>query len=217
MKKLLIFDLDGTLLNTLTDLTNSVNFALRSFHIEEKSEEYVRKAIGNGVAKLIARCIDNGEDNPEYLNILSCFRNHYKDHYLDNTVPYNNMEEVLIELKNHGYILAVVSNKIDEITKHLINHHFPNIFSIIQGDTKSLNKKPHPDMVNHVLNELKINREDACYIGDTNVDYETAMNSKMDVLLVTYGYRTKEEMKEYKISAPSVDSVLEISHYFISK
>lgn len=217
MKKLLIFDLDGTLLNTLTDLTNSVNFALRSFDMEEKSKEFVRKAIGNGVAKLIARCIDNGEDNPKYFDILSCFRNHYKDHHLDNTVPYFNMEEVLRELKDYGYLLAVVSNKIDVITKNLINHYFPNTFSIIQGDTKTLNKKPHPDMVNHVLKELKIDKEDTCYIGDTNVDYETAINSGIDVLLVTYGYRTKEEMKEYKYSAPSVDSVKEISHYFISK
>ena len=215
MKKLLIFDLDGTLLNTLTDLTNSVNFALSKFGIEQKSEEYVRRAIGNGVAVLIARCIENGKDNPNYEEILKTFRNHYFSHYLDNTIPYKGMENALFLLKNHGYLLAVVSNKIDAITKDLITHFFPNMFSIIQGDTKELNKKPHPDMVNFVLKTLKIDREDAIYIGDTNVDYETAVNSKMDVLLVTYGYRTKEEMEEYNITAPRVNSVDEIIHYFI--
>ena len=215
MKKLLIFDLDGTLLDTLTDLTNSVNFALKQFGYEQKSKEYVRKAIGNGVAILISRCIDGGKDNPEYPNVLDCFRNHYKEHYLDNTVPYPGMKGLLIMLKHHHYSLAVVSNKIDAITKNLINHFYPNIFDYIQGDVKELRKKPHPDMVNHVMKELHRRKKSVCYIGDTNVDYETAINAGIDVILVTYGYRTKEEMREYNIHCEMVDSVQEISHYFI--
>ena len=215
MKKLLIFDLDGTLLDTLSDLANSVNFALEEYHLEKKSKEYVRKSIGNGVAMLIARCIPNGLDNPMYQEILATFRNHYFSHYLDNTVPYKGIEITLQKLKENGYLLAVVSNKIDRITKDLIVHFFPGVFEVIQGDTSTLNKKPHPDMVNHVLETLNVDRKDACYIGDTNVDYETACNSKMDVLLVTYGYRTREEMKEYNITAPYVDSPLEIANYFI--
>ena len=217
MKKLLIFDLDGTLLNTLADLTNSVNFSMEKYHLEKKSQEYVRKAIGNGVFILIARCIPNGVDNPKHKEILDCFRNHYFSHYLDNTVPYDGMVDTLNKIKEAGYKLAVVSNKIDRVTKDLINHFFPGIFLVAQGDISSLNKKPHPDMVNHVLGELKIDRKDACYIGDTNVDYETATNAKMDVLLVTYGYRTKEEMESYNISAPSVETPQGIANYFIKQ
>ena len=217
MKKLLIFDLDGTLLDTLMDLTNSVNFALKQFGYKEKSKEFVRKAIGNGVAILIARCIENGKDNSNYQNVLNCFRSHYKEHYFDNTIPYDGMKDLLIALKSKRFSLAVVSNKIDFIAKSLINHFFPNIFDYVQGDVSELKKKPHPDMVNHVLKELHRRRQSVCYIGDTNVDYETAVHAKMDVLLVTYGYRAKEEMKEYNISAPMVDSVKEIGHYFISK
>ncbi|MBO4668329.1 MAG: HAD family hydrolase, partial [Bacilli bacterium] len=159
---------------------------------------------------------ENGKDNSNYQDVLDCFRNHYKDHYLDNTVPYAGMKGLLIMLKHH-YSLAVVSNKIDFITKKLINHFFPNLFDYIQGDIKELKKKPHPDMVNHVMKELHRRRKSVCYIGDTNVDYETAMNARIDVLLVTYGYRTKEEMKEYNINAPTVDSIDGISHYFIQK
>ena len=217
MKKLIIFDLDGTLLDTLTDLTNSVDFALKQFGYEQKSKEYVRKAIGNGVAVLISRCIDGGKENPYYQNVLDCFKKHYEEHYLDNTVPYGGMKGLLITLKSNHYSLAVVSNKIDFITKNLINHFYPNLFDYIQGDVKELKKKPHPDMVNRVLKELHHRRSSACYIGDTNVDYETAVNAKMDVVLVTYGYRTKEELKEYNINAPIVDSVHKISHYFIQK
>lgn len=217
MKKLLIFDLDGTLLNTLDDLANAVNHALTVFGYENKSKEFVRKAIGNGVAVLISRCIENGMDNPNYKDVLSTFRKHYFSHYLDNTIPYENMLHTLTNLKKHGYKLAVVSNKIHEVTSNLITHYFPGIFDMIQGDVPTLNKKPNPDMVNRVLNELKIGNDEACYIGDTNVDYETAKNSNIDVLLVTYGYRTKEEMKEYHFDCPTVDSVLDIEHYFIRK
>lgn len=214
MKKLLIFDLDGTLLDTLSDLANSVNFALEEYHLEKKSREYVRKSIGNGVSMLVARCIPDGLDNPKHKEILATFRNYYSEHYLDNTVPYKGIKETLLKLKENGYILTVVSNKIDRITNDLISHFFPNMFEVIQGDTPTLNKKPHPDMVNHVLSKTGISKKDACYIGDTNVDYETAVNSKLDVLLVTYGYRTKEEMEEYKIDAPRVDSPEEILEFF---
>lgn len=214
MKKLLIFDLDGTLLDTLSDLANAVNFALEEYHLEKKSKEYVRKSIGNGVSMLIARCIPDGLDNPKHEDILATFRHYYFDHYLDNTIPYKGMKDTLIKLKEYGYQLAVVSNKIDRITKDLITHFFPDVFDAIQGDMSSLKKKPHPDMVNHVLETLRVDRKDACYIGDTNVDYETAINSKLDVLLVTYGYRTKEEMEEYHIIAPRVDSPKEILEYF---
>ena len=214
MKKLLIFDLDGTLLNTLRDLSSAVNYALETFCYEKKSEEHVRKSIGNGVAVLISRCLPNGFDNPHYEEVLKTFRNYYSNHYLDNTLPYENMGDTLLNLKKKGYLLAVVSNKINAISNDLINHFFPNIFSIVQGDTKEMKKKPDAEMGNHVLDVLKIDRKDAIYIGDTNVDYETAINSKMDVLLVTYGFRNQEEMDVYNINCERVDSVEELYRFF---
>ena len=124
------------------------------------------------------------------------------------------MGDTLLNLKKKGYLLAVVSNKINAISNDLINHFFPNVFSIVQGDTKEMKKKPDPEMVNHVLDVLKIDRKDAVYIGDTNVDYETAVNSNMDVLLVTYGFRNKKEMDSYNITCDRVNTVEEIYQYF---
>lgn len=213
MKKLLIFDLDGTLLNTLQDLANAVNYALESFHYETKSLEHVRKSIGNGVAILISRCIENGFENPHYDEVLKTFRNYYSNHYLDNTLPYKNMRDTLLKLKENGYLLAVVTNKINSISNDLINHFFPGIFSIVQGDVKEMKKKPDREMVDYVLKNLGIKKEEALYIGDTNVDYETAKNAEMDALLVTYGFRNHQEMDSYHIKCDRIDSIEEILDY----
>ena len=216
-KKLLIFDLDGTLFDTLGDLTEAVNVGLTSCHKETVTIEHVRKAIGNGVETLIARCLENGRDNPDYQEVLTNFRKYYRANYMVYTKPYENMEKTLQNLIKNGYILACVTNKIDEVAKDIINHFFPHLFAYIQGDCKEFKKKPSPDMVNHVLEQLHINKEDAIYIGDTNVDYETAVNSGLDVLLVTYGYRIKEEMEQYHYNCPKVDTSEQIEHYFLKE
>ena len=213
MIKLLIFDLDGTLLNTLEDLADSVNHALREFHYEEKDLEYVRKAIGNGVRVLVSRCLPDGFDNKDYNDILNSFREYYKKNYVVHTKEYGNMSKSLQILSKH-YQLAVVTNKLDYIAKDLIDFFFYGLFSYVQGDVDYLNKKPHPDMVNHVLETLKVDRKEAFYIGDTNVDYETAKNAGVKVLLVTYGYRTKKELREYNFPCDTVDSPSEICRYF---
>ena len=214
MKKLLIFDLDGTLLNTLEDLTNAVNYGLNYYNYPSKDLEYVRKAIGNGVQILISRCLPNGFENPDYEKVLDKFKNHYSEHYYENTYPYENMGKTLSKLKDFGYKLAVVTNKVDFIAKDIISHFYPGIFDVVIGDQEGLRKKPYPDMVNKAKSMFGFKDEEITYIGDTNVDYETAKNSNIDILLVTYGFRTRDEMKEYHLEADKVDTVEQIFEYF---
>ena len=195
MKKLVIFYFDGTLIDTLEDLKNAVNHALIAQNLPKKSKEHIRISIGNGVNKLVARCLENGEENPIYLTVLNDFRKYYSEHSLDNTFPYPGIDKVLKDLKENNYLLAVCTNKVDSIAKDIMNKYFPNIFDYIQGDVDFLKKKPAKDMVEHILNKLNITKEECVYVGDTNVDEETALNSGVDYIIVNYGYRTIEELK----------------------
>ena len=195
MKKLIIFDLDGTLLDTLVDLQKAVNFSLSHFNYPLRSLEQVRKDIGNGVAKLIERSIPQGILNENYQKCLDIFKKSYRENYDNFTHAYDGMVTTVQELLNEGYLVTVATNKIIDVAKILLDHHYPNLFDFIQGDAVGVHKKPHPDMINNILNHYKLNKEDALYIGDTNVDEETALNASVDYVLVTYGYRTIEEIK----------------------
>ena len=213
MKKVIIFDLDGTLLDTLNDLRNSVNFSLSHFSYPRRSLEQVRKDIGNGVAKLIERSIPNGLGNDNYQKCLELFKEHYRKHYDINTIPYEGMPEVIQRLKDNGYIVTVATNKIVDIAKILLDHHYPNLFDYIQGDAVGVEKKPHPCMVNNIIEHYHVSKNDVLYVGDTNVDEETALNSKVDYLLVTYGYRTIEEIKDSCQTKNLVNSPEEVYQY----
>ena len=214
MKKLIIFDLDGTLLDTLTDLQNSVNFALSQYGFPLKSREDVRKAIGNGVAKLMERCTPKGTANPHYFDCFERCKKHYSEHYSDATFPYEDMPFVVNELKKLGYKTAVATNKIDKLAKELIEYHYPNAFDYVLGDIDGVPKKPNPDMINNIISHFNIDKSEVIYIGDTNVDEETALNSGLDYVLVSYGYRTLEEIKKTCIGRTILSSPLEVLHYF---
>lgn len=217
MKKLLIFDLDGTLVNTLVDLKNAVNVALLAKNYPERSLEQIRKAIGNGVAKLVARSIPNGTDNPDYESTLADFRKYYSKHSLDYTKPYPGVYEALINLKKQGYIIAVATNKLTDIARPLLNDFFPDIFDYIQGDEPGMDRKPTPMMIETLCQKFNVDKSEAFYIGDTNVDMETAENSKVDYVLVTYGFRTKEELKEQCPNRDTIDSIDELEKYLKSR
>lgn len=206
-KKLLIFDLDGTLIDTLKDLNNAVNYAINKYCYPLRSIEQTRNDIGNGVAVLVAKSIPLGMDNPNYQEILKDFRSFYIKHYFENSFPYPGVKDCLQSLKNKGYLHAVVSNKFDEGAKKLVNLYFPNIFSTIQGQIPELRAKPYPDLVNKVVNELKVDKKDCLYIGDTEVDYQTAINSGIDVFIETYGYRNKKQLLELIDSSLIIDSL----------
>ena len=209
-KKLIIFDLDGTLFDTVKDLNKAVNYALSQFGFEQRTILQTRNDIGNGVAVLIARSIPNGRENTHYDECLSVFKAYYREHYFDLSLPYNGVIETLLELKKRDYTLAVVSNKFNEGANKMIKHFFKDIFVIIQGENPPLRTKPSSDMVDYVLNKLDIKREQALYVGDTEVDYQTAINSSLDVVLVSYGYRTREQLEEKIKNASIIDAPNEL-------
>ena len=213
MKKVLIFDLDGTLIDTLKDLQKAVNFALSFYDYPERSLEQVRKDIGNGVAKLMERSIPNGLLNVNYSECLEKFKQYYRRNYNVFTTPYDGVKETLLLLQKEGYIITVATNKIIDVAKELLDTHYPGIFTYIQGDAQGVKKKPDPDMIKRIISHYKVSKKDVLYIGDTNVDEETALNANVDYVLVTYGYRTKEEIKRMCTCTTLIDKPNELLNY----
>lgn len=193
--KTVIFDLDGTILNTLEDLKNAVNYGLKSRNLPQKDLEFVRKAIGNGTQVLIKRCTPESISEKERQIVFNTFKSYYLDHYADNTRPYPGIVDLLKSLKGKCQ-LVVVSNKDDDLTKKLISQEFPGLFDIIQGSYFDKPKKPNPFLINKIIEEYNINKDDCLYVGDTNIDKESAENAGLNYLLVNYGYRTKEELEK---------------------
>lgn len=216
MKKVIIFDLDGTLLDTLSDLQKSVNFALSKFDYPLRSLEQVRKDIGNGVAKLIERSIPHGILNENYAKCLEIFKQNYRQHYDEDTHAYEGMNNTVKMLLKEGYKVTVATNKIIDVAKILLDHHYPHLFDFIQGDADNVKKKPDPNMINNIVDYYKVSKDEVLYIGDTNVDEETALNSEVDYVLVSYGYRTKEEIKKTCQCTTVLDTPEDVLNYILS-
>ena len=189
-----IFDLDGTLLDTLTDLAASVNYALRTHGMPEHSIDDVRRFVGNGVRKLMERAIPNGEANPVFEATFATFREHYMHHSLDTTRPYPGIPEALAELKAKGCRLAVVSNKMMAATVELCRHFFPDTIEVAIGEheAEGIRKKPAPDTVFAALRELGVDKSGAVYVGDSDVDVQTAANSGLPCISVLWGFRDRD-------------------------
>lgn len=194
--KTIIFDLDGTLLDTLVDLKNAVNHALNFYNLPKKDLEFVRKAIGNGTTVLIKRCTPSSLNDEERKRVFDVFKSYYLEHYADFTRPYRGIKELILNRFKSQVKFAVVSNKDNDLTNKIINKEFPNCFDIIQGSYLDHPKKPDPYLINKIIKENNIDKKDCLYIGDTNVDKESAMNAGLPYLLVNYGYRTKEELEK---------------------
>ena len=195
--KYIIFDLDGTILDTLDDLTNAVNYGLKCFNLPLKDKEFVRLAIGNGTKVLIKRCTQCDISDELRNQVFNEFKSYYFKHFTDYTNPYPGIYEMLLKLKDNDNIsLVVLSNKDDDLTKQLINKEFPRVFDIVQGSYIDRPRKPDPYLISKIFNENNINKEDCLYIGDTNVDKETAINGGVNYRLVNYGYRNKEELQK---------------------
>lgn len=189
--KTYIFDLDGTLLDTLNDLHSSCNYALRTHGMPERSVEEVRQFVGNGVKKLMERAIPDGLDNPLFEETLQTFRHHYLLHNLDTTLPYPGIMEMLQQLKAQGKRIAVVSNKFYAATQDLCKHFFGDTIQVAIGEREDIKKKPAPDTVLEALRQLQVTRQDAVYVGDSEVDVETARNSGIPCISVLWGFRSK--------------------------
>lgn len=199
----LIFDLDGTLLDTLQDLAISVNYALSYHSLPSHSIDEIRMMVGNGVEKLIRRAVPEDKSDITIQNVLTKFKQHYLEHSEDNTKPYTGIIEMLTELKANGYLCAVVSNKFDDATKHLCQKYFPDLIDIAVGENEAegIRKKPSPDMVDRVIEELNINRSQCVYIGDSDVDIMTASNSGIPCISVLWGFRTKDFLLKHGASS----------------
>ena len=204
-----IFDLDGTLLDTLGDLAASVNYALRTHGMPEHTIDDVRHFVGNGVRLLMERAIPDGEQNPDFEATFATFRQHYMEHSLDTTRPYEGISDALKALKAQGCRLAVVSNKMMAATQELCQHFFPDTIEVAIGENEAagIRKKPAPDTVYAALRMLNVGQKNAVYVGDSDVDVETAKNSGLPCISVLWGFRDKEFLIRHGaktfISAPS--------------
>ena len=187
-----IFDLDGTLLSTLNDLAASTNYALRWAGMPERSVEEIRMFVGNGVKLLMERAIPDGINNPKFEETYAKFREHYMEHNLDTTRPYDGIPELLRELKGRGKKLAIVSNKFYAATQELAKHFFPDTIEIAMGERDNIRKKPAPDTVLVALKQLNASKAGAVYIGDSDVDIMTAKNCELPCISVLWGFRDKE-------------------------
>ncbi len=192
-----IFDLDGTLLNTLNDLAASTNYALRWAGMAEHSVDDVRRFVGNGVKKLMERAIPDGLDNPKFDETYATFRKHYLEHSLDTTKPYSGIPEVLAELKRRGKKLAIVSNKFYAATQELARHFFPETIEVAIGERENIRKKPAPDTVLEAMRQLGVGKEGTVYIGDSDVDIDTARNVGVPCISVLWGFRDREFLIEH--------------------
>ena len=211
--KYLIFDLDGTILDTLQDLTNAVNYGLKCFNLPLKDREFVRLAIGNGTKVLIKRCTPCDISEEVRDQVFDNFKSYYFKHFTDNTKPYPGVLKMLLKLKEIPNLkLVVLSNKDDDLTKQLIQKEFIGVFDIVQGSYIDKPRKPDPYLINKILKENNIDKIDCLYIGDTNVDKETADSAGLTYRLVNYGYRNKEELEKMCPNDTTISTIDELYH-----
>lgn len=195
--KLFIFDLDGTILDTLDDLHDSVNYALSCADFPQRSLDDVRSFVGNGILKLVQRAVPEGTNDVDVDKVYAAFKDYYRQHCADKTKPYNGIVSALRKLKAEGYKLAVVSNKADFGVQILCKKYFDGLFEFAVGAKEGIRKKPYPDAVVEVLERMCVEKSEAVYIGDSDVDIETAKNAGLRCISVDWGFRSREFLLEH--------------------
>ena len=196
-----IFDLDGTLLNTLEDLADAVNFVMRSNEYPERTIEEVRCFVGNGIRRLMELAVPEGVSEETFENVFEQFKSYYTDHCQIKTRAYDGIMELLEKLYTAGVSMAIVSNKNHAAVCELNEIYFKKYIEVAIGQKDGIRKKPAPDTVLQALKELGKEKESAIYVGDSEVDFLTAQNTGMDCVLVTWGFRTTEELGVYEPTA----------------
>lgn len=193
-----IFDLDGTLLDTLDDLTDGVNHALDEYGFPRATREQIRARLGYGSARLIASSVPGGRDCPVYQQVFDCYFEYYRAHSADKTRPYPGILEMLAELKRLGVRCAIVSNKPHLATLDLAKEYFDGLVDSAVGDQPGVvERKPAPDTVWASMRELGGTKERSVYVGDSEVDIETAKNAGIDCISVAWGFRSREQLVSY--------------------
>lgn len=191
MKKMLIFDMDGTILYTLEDLMNSTNYALLEYGYPVRTLDEIRHFVGNGIHKLVERAVPEGTPKDRIEDVFETLEKHYKIHCMDTTKPYDGIIDLLKKLREKGFQTAVVSNKVDFAVQDLVDDFFRGLFDIAIGEREGVRKKPAPDSVYEVMKAFHLAKEDVVYIGDSDVDFETAKNAGVDYILVEWGFRDR--------------------------
>lgn len=195
MYRTVIFDLDGTLLNTIADLVGAGNWVCRQNGWPEHSEEAFARMVGHGIPNLVSQFAPAGCRSPLMLaNALAQFTDYYAEHNMDATAPYEGIPVLLEKMKAAGIQMAVYSNKADEFSQTIIAHYFPDTFTLVQGKLPDVPVKPDPTGVRLVLQKLNAVPESTLFVGDSGVDIQTAHNAQLKACGVTWGFRSKEEL-----------------------
>ena len=200
MKKLVIFDLDGTLLDTIADLAESANYALKQLGYPTHDVETIRTFVGNGINKLLERALPPHEQTEEnVMRMRSHFVPYYDVHNADLSSPYPGIVNLLEDLQAKGIQIAVASNKYQAATVKLVKQYFPDIdFVEILGQREGINVKPDPTIVFDILKKAKVSCEETLYVGDSGVDMQTAINARVDAVGVTWGFRPRAELESFQ-------------------
>ena len=212
MKKAVLFDLDGTLLDTIDDLYVSTNYALRTVRLPERTRQEVMQFVGNGVRKLIERAVPADISQQQFETVLQIFSRYYKQHSMVHTRPYDGIIPMLQSLKSMGYLIAVISNKMHEAVGPLCDTFFPNLLDTCIGTSSQHRVKPAPDMIHAVLQRFDMTSQQAVYVGDSEVDIATAQTAQIPCISVTWGFRTRAFLYNNgaKIIAETPQSVVNI-------
>ncbi len=198
-EKIVLFDFDGTLLYTIPDLGDAVNYGLEKYGYPTHDYATIQSYVGNGVRLLVARALPGGEENPDFERVFAAFSEYYDVHCLDKTGPYEGIMELLKALHGRGYKMAIVTNKYQTAAEELRQRFFGRYIPIIEGDRPGRERKPNPAPVLAAMEALGAEGEKAVYIGDSEVDLQTAHNSGTDFIAVAWGYRTLEQLKALNI------------------
>jgi len=196
MYQAVLFDLDGTLLDTLEDLRDSTNYALSLWGYPERSLGEIRAFVGNGMRNLILRAVPDGLAAERQEQVLEKFREHYLAHCRVKTHPYQGILELLRYLKEHGIAMAIISNKGDAAVKELARYYFADYIDVAIGEREGIRKKPAPDTVHEAMRILGVGREQTVYVGDSDVDRATAENAGLACISVTWGFRGREMLQK---------------------
>lgn len=193
--KMLIFDMDGTILYTLEDLKNATNYALLKHGLPERTLEEVRRFVGNGIHNLIERAVPVGTSEEQIEAVFQTFGIYYKQHCMDTTRPYEGIVELLQAVRARGYLTSVVSNKVDSAVQDLVQDFFSGLFDYALGEQAGRKKKPAPDSVYDVMRKYELEKDEVVYIGDSDVDFATAKNAEVDCILVEWGFRDRKYLE----------------------
>ena len=210
-----IFDLDGTLLNTLDDLRDSTNYALASFGFPERTTDEIRRFVGNGIRKLIERAVPAGTSKEVTDEVLEKFKAHYNIHCNDKTGPYQGIPELLLELKKRGIKMGIATNKVKSAADKLNEIYFDGLIDEVAGVEEGIIPKPDKMMINNLMNRLNASKETTLYIGDSQVDVQTAKNADLKLAAVLWGFRTQDELAAEGASVFVIEP-MEIMNYIIS-